>query len=58
MAKNSLVEKRKATWRRTVKAELSEVKLTWDKAQHAVQNKAKWKEMIVASCPTEHEEDY
>ena len=56
-AKSSLVGK-KVIWRRTVKARLSEVKLTWDKAQHAVQNRAKWKEIIVVSCPTEDEEDY
>ena len=46
------------TWRRTVKDELSEEKLTWDRAQHAVQNRAKWKEITVASRPTEEEEDY
>ena len=31
----------KTTWRQTVMAELSEVKLTWDEAQHAAQNRAK-----------------
>ena len=30
----------KTTWRRTVMAALSEVKLTWGEAQHAAQNRA------------------
>ena len=38
----------KTTWRRTVMSELSEVKLTWGEAQHAAQNRAKWKEIVVA----------
>ena len=38
----------KTTWRRTVMAELSEVKLTWGEAQHTAQNKAKWKYNVVA----------
>ena len=33
--------RRKTTWRRAVMAELSEVKLTWGEAQHAVQNRAR-----------------
>ena len=49
---------KKVTSRRTVKMEIGEVKLTWDKAQHAVQNRAKWKQITVASCPTKDEEDY
>ena len=47
----------KTTWRRTVMAELSEVKLTWGEAQHAAQNRAKWKEIVVALCPTGDEEE-
>ena len=46
----------KTTWCRTVMAELSEVKLIWGEAQHAVQNRAKWKEIVVALCPTGDEE--
>ena len=42
----------KTTWLRTVIAELSEVKLTWGEAQNAVQNRVKWKEIVVALCPT------
>ena len=38
-------------------AELSEVKLTWDEAQHAVQNRTRWKDIVVALCPTGDEED-
>ena len=47
----------KTTWRRTVMAELSEVKLTWSEAQHAAQNRVKWKEIVVALCPTGNEEE-
>ena len=45
------------SWRRTVMAELSEVNLTWAEAQHAAQNRAKWREIVVALCPTGDEED-
>ena len=41
----------KTTWRRPVMAELSEVKLTSGEAQHAAQNRAKWKEIVVAYVP-------
>ena len=41
----------KTTWRRTVMAELSEVKLTWGEAKHAAQNRAKWKEMLLPYVP-------
>ena len=41
----------KSTWRRTVMAELSEVKLTWGEAQYAAQHRANWKEIAVALCP-------
>ena len=47
----------KTTWRRTVMSELSEVKLTWGEAQHVAQNRAKWKEIVVALCPTGDEEE-
>ena len=47
----------KNTWRRTVMTELSEVKLTWGEAQHAAQNKAKWKKIVVALCPTGDEQE-
>ena len=47
----------KTTWRRTVMAELSEVKLTWDEAQDAAQNRAKWKEIVVGLCLTGDEEE-
>ena len=39
-------------------AELSEVKLTWGEAQHAAQNRAKWKEIVVGLCPTGDEEEW
>ena len=42
---------------RTVMAELSEVKLTWGEAQHAAQNRDKWRGIVVALCPTGDEED-
>ena len=45
------------TWCRTVMAELSEVKLTWGEAQHAAQNRVKWKEILIALCPTGDEEE-
>ena len=48
----------KTTWRRTIMAELSEVKLTWGEAQHAAQNRAKWKEIVVALCPTGDVEEW
>ena len=38
-------------------AELSEVKLTWGWAQHAAQNRAKRKDIVVNLCPTGDEED-
>ena len=48
----------KTTWPRTVMVELSgKVKLTWGEAQHAEQNRAKWKEIVVALCPTGDEEE-
>lgn len=31
-------------------AELSEVKLSWGEAQHAVQDRAKWKDGVIALC--------
>jgi len=42
----------KTTWRRTVMAELSEVKLTWGELQHAAQNRDKWRGIVVALTPT------
>ena len=42
--------------RRTVMAELSEVKLTWGETKHAAENRAKLKESVVALCPTGGEE--
>ena len=48
----------KTTWCQTVMTELSEVKLTsGGEAQHAEQNKAKLKEIVVALCPTGDEEE-
>ena len=47
----------KTTWRRAVMAELSEVKFTWGEAQHAAQNRAKWKEIVAGLCPTGDEEE-
>ena len=39
------------TWCHTVMVELSEVKLTLGEAQHFAQDKAKWREIVVALCP-------
>ncbi|KAL9981628.1 hypothetical protein ACROYT_G010354 [Oculina patagonica] len=40
------------TWRRTVMIEVSEVKLAWGEIQHAAQNRANWKEIVVTLRPT------
>ena len=47
----------KTTWCQTVMAELSEVQLTWGEAQHAAQNRARWKDIVVTLCPTGDKED-
>jgi len=38
-------------------AELSFIKLTWGEAQHAAQNRDKWRGIVVALCLTGDEED-
>ena len=40
------------TWSQTVMTELGKVKLTLGLAQHAAQNGVKWREVVVALCPT------
>ena len=47
----------KTTWRLTVAAELKEMNLTWGEAQHEAQDRSRWRQIVVASCPTWDEED-
>ena len=47
----------KTTWRQTVLADLSDVKLTWGEALHVAQNRDKWRGSFVALCPSGDEED-
>ena len=47
----------KTTWRRTVEAELKEMNLTWGEAQHAAQDRSRWRKIVKALCPTRDEED-
>ena len=46
----------KTTWGRTVTAELKEISLTWGEAQHAAQDRSRWREIVEALCPTWDEE--
>ena len=47
----------KNTWRRTVTAELKEMNLTWGEAQHAAQDRSRWRQIVEALCPIRDEED-
>ena len=47
----------KTTWRRTVAAELKEMNITWGEAQHAAQDRSRWRQIVKALCPTRDEED-
>ena len=47
----------KTTWRRTVTAELKEMNLTWGEAQQAAQDRARWRQIVEALCPTWDEDD-
>ena len=47
----------KITWRRTVEAELKELKKTWGQAQAIAQDRNRWRELVAALCPTWDEED-
>ena len=47
----------KTTWRRTVTAELKEMNLTWGEAQHAAQDRSRWRQIVEALFPTWDEED-
>ncbi|XP_070549760.1 uncharacterized protein [Ptychodera flava] len=47
----------KTTWHRTVMAELKEMGLTWGEAHHAAKNRERWRQLVIALCPTRDEED-
>ena len=47
----------RTTWRRTVKSELKEAGYTWGEAQHLAKDREKWRDLVVALCPTWDEED-
>ena len=47
----------KTTWRRTVTSELKMANLTWGEAQHAAQDRIRWKQIVTALCSTGNEED-
>ncbi|XP_070567278.1 uncharacterized protein [Ptychodera flava] len=47
----------KTTWCRTVMAELKEMGLTWDEAQHAAKDRERWRQLVIALCHTRDEED-
>ena len=47
----------KTTWRRTVTSELKMANLTWGEAQHAAQDRTRWKQIVMALCSTGNEED-
>ncbi len=47
----------KTTWRRTVTSELKMANLTWGEAQHAAQDRTRWKQIVTALCSTGNEED-
>lgn len=44
-------------WRRTVTDELTKMHLIRMEGQHAAKDREWWRELTVASCPTEDEED-
>jgi len=41
-----------------VTAELKEMNLTWGEAQHAAQDRSRWRQIVEALCPIRDEEDY
>ncbi|KAJ8399487.1 hypothetical protein AAFF_G00411990 [Aldrovandia affinis] len=45
------------TWRRTVTSELKTANLTWGEAQHAAQDRTRWKQIVAALCSSRNEED-
>ena len=57
MTKKQPGQIKKNTCRRTIMVRHSEAEFKWGEAQHAVQNRDQWREIIVASCPTRDEED-
>ena len=42
----------RTTWRRTILAELEELGYSLGEAQHLAQDRAKWKQLVMALCPT------
>ena len=47
----------KTTWRRTVMDELKEGNITWGQAQHVARDRAEWKKITAALCPSRDKED-
>ena len=47
----------KMTWRQTVMAELREIGLSWGDVQASAKDKTLWRNIVVALCPIEDEED-
>ena len=47
----------KTTWRQTVMAELKEGNITWGQAQHVARDRAEWKKITAALCPSRDKED-
>ena len=47
----------RTTWRRTVTSELEEIGYSWGQAQFIAKDRAKWRQLVEALCPTGDEED-
>ena len=47
----------KTTWRKTVMAELRDMGLSWGEAQATAKDRALWRNVAVALCPTGDEEN-
>jgi hypothetical protein len=47
----------RTTWRRTAAQELLALGLTWEEAQNVARDKARWRGLVAALCPTRDEED-
>ena len=57
LVKGNLVGQKPPSAELILMAKLSELKLTWGEVQNAAQNRSKWKEIVVALCPTGDEEE-
>ena len=47
----------RTTWRRTVTSELEEMGYSWGQAQFIAKDRARWRQLVEALCPTGDEED-